>query len=135
MLANSKIMVPSTKLGLSMCRGSEIGNGLCHQAMLFNQKAFCDKRYRFTRYRYSAELDYYIDSIISGGYLVDEEFLVAYDNREGISQSRADLHFREMLKIYRDRGLTISMPRKARGYVRSYLISRAQQFSRKPQGR
>lgn len=112
---------PSSNCGLEMNHRTEIGNGLCHQAMMFNYYKYKDQRYNHQNFKYAAELDYYIDSITSKNYIVDEEFKCTYDNTKGISQGRAYFHYREMLFIYSGRGLKISIRRKAAGYMRSLI--------------
>ena len=112
---------PSSNCGLKMNHRTEIGNGLCHQAMRFKYSKYKDRRYNYESFKLAAELDYYIDSIASGNYIVDEEFRSTYDNTKGISQGKAYFHYREMLCIYSTRGLKISRRRKATGLMRSLI--------------
>lgn len=117
------LTIPSSSCGLEMNHRTEIGNGLCHQAIIFNYEKYKQRRYRYNIYKYAAELDYYIDSVVSGSYLIDDQFRCVYDNTKGISQGKAFLHYREMLSIYSERRLRVSRRRKVMGLVRSQLKS------------
>ena len=71
----SRLMIPSKDMGLTMSRRSMIGHGICHQAMLFKYKNYDRRVFRWEKYKYAAELDYYIDAILQGGYLVDNCYM------------------------------------------------------------
>jgi hypothetical protein len=124
LLNANKVVIPSIHCGLSMSQNTEIGHGICHQAMMFNSNTYAEKRYRCNFFKYAAELDYYIDSIVHKKYILDKGFSCIYDNRSGISQEMAHLHYREMLRIYSERGLEMNWNRRIVGWIRSYATSK-----------
>ena len=110
----SRLMIPSKDKGLTMSRRSMIGHGICHQAMLFKYKNYDRRVFRWEKYKYAAELDYYIDAILQGGYLVDNCFRCRYDNSKGLSQTNAIKHLKEQFQIFSQRGIQESRYMKAK---------------------
>lgn len=113
----NKLFIPSENHGLQSSICSEPGCGLCHQSMLFRSTIYRNKRYRDNLYKCAAELDYFIDDLINNAYILDSTFVCNYNNFKGLSKSRALLHLRESLEIYKTRNIQISNLRLIKRYA------------------
>jgi glycosyltransferase involved in cell wall biosynthesis len=113
---SGNIVIPSKERGLGSGSRSEIGCGLCHQAMLFNRKRFGNKLYDYGKYSLAAELDYFYSAITAEDYFLDELFMVKYDNKRGLSKSKAVAHLKQSLAIYSENKFRISKKRLLRRY-------------------
>ena len=94
-----------------MSKSSEIGYGLCHQAMLFDYANFKFKAYNYHEFPLAAELNYYIESIVKNKYIVDKSFICLYDNQKGLSQSKELQHIAEQSRIFKNYNLSWSKER------------------------
>lgn len=117
----NKLIIPKKEMGLAMTRSSRIGNGICHQAMLFNIEKYGEKLYNWEKFKYAAELDYYVDSIICEDYLVDKNFRCNYDNSKGFSQKNAIDHLKEQYIILGQRGIKTNNCIKAKCVIKLWI--------------
>lgn len=108
---NGKTYYPSSRIGLENSKHSEVGYGLCHQAMLFKRKYFKGKKYDYKAYPLAAELNYFYLSIIDNDYCIDYDLICKYDNEKGISKEKAIEHLRQTLLIYSTHGFRIGKRR------------------------
>lgn len=115
--AEGTIISPSKEKGLSAGVRSEIGCGLCHQAMLFNRNRFGRRMYDHKKYSLAGELDFFYSAIDEEDYYLDNSFIVRYDNRRGLSKAKAVEHLRQSVDIYRKNGFSISKRRLLRRYL------------------
>lgn len=111
------IMTPSKESGLTSGSRSEIGCGLCHQAMLFNRNRFDKKLYDYRKYSLAAELNYFYSAIAAEDYCLDRLFMVKYDNKRGMSKEKAVEHLRQSMTIYRENNFKMNQRRLLHRYL------------------
>ena len=128
---NNKLIKPSKDLGLSSSTKTEPGCGLCHQAMLFKADKYKSKRYEGDIYKYAAELQYYIEDILCSNYAIDHTFVCSYNNKVGLSKSKAIKHLRESLKVYKRHNIRVSFLRLIRRYASACISSLRANHSRR----
>ena len=102
---------PTLDSGISHRESCEIGYGLCHQSMLFSASYCRSHRFDFPRYRYAAELKFFIPALIDNDYLVDHHFQCIYDSSTGLSKRFAWRHWLEVMRVYQHYQLPVPIHR------------------------